>query len=117
MQAVACIQACRGMQSLGRSLNGLRHAVRLRLQGPGFKTLTPSRGMDRRTGECTQVGAKVGGPVGAPQNVGGVAAQAQVQEHGHVLLIALPGLVHVPHRKARVPRPELCIETPSSGAC
>ena len=57
---------------------------------------------------------KVGGPIGAPEHVGAVRAQAHVQQLADVLLEPLPGHVHVPGGEARVPRAKLCADTPVS---
>ena len=64
-------------------------------------------------GPCTCKGsggaAKVCGPIRTPEDVGVHVAQALVKEFVHVFPVALPGLVHVPGGKARVPCAKLCM--------
>ena len=60
--------------------------------------------------------AKVGGPVGAPEHVGAVGAQAHVQQLVNILLVPVPGRMHVRGVEARVPCAKLCTETPLCSA-
>ena len=61
------------------------------------------------TCESSGGAAKVCGPIRAPEDVGVHVAQALVKELVHVFLVSLPGLVHVPGGKARVPCAKLCM--------
>lgn len=61
------------------------------------------------TCECSGRATKMCGPIRAPENIGGHLPQALVKELVHVFLVALPGPVHVPVGKARVPCAKLCM--------